>query len=76
MLNIDTEGYTNFSISVQKNNDIQSKDIVDADNTILIVDKYNNKREETYTITTKNLNGFEETGPYRKTSKSFKVIWG
>lgn len=75
MLNIDTEGYTNFSITIENNNQREQKNITTSNNTLLLIGEYNNRRNEVYTITTGNLIGEETTGPYRKTRTSFTVVW-
>ncbi|MBO5476302.1 MAG: hypothetical protein J6A15_00925 [Clostridia bacterium] len=75
MLNIDTEDATNFSITIEKGNEKYSKDIISPNNPLILTAEYNNVDEEVYTITTGNISTNTDNGPYRKTKKSFKIIW-
>lgn len=76
ILNIDTEGDKDFSISIKvDNNKTYVQDITSTDNEFIFVGEYNNKATSTYTITTKSLTGTENDGPYREVKRTFKVKW-
>lgn len=76
MLNIDTEGLNNFSITVQTDNgETQRTNITKEDNTFLVISKYNNRKKEIYTIITDNIQPNDPNGKYRKNKKSFTLFW-
>ena len=76
MLNIDTENYKDFSISVKVNNNtIQTQDITEQDNVFIIIGTYNNKDIDTYTITTQSLQGHTTDGTYREIKRTFRIKW-
>ena len=76
ILNIDTEGYKDFSISVKVNsNTAQKQNITESDNVFIIIGTYNNQATDTYTISTKNLSGHDNDGTYREVKRTFKIKW-
>ena len=76
MLNIDTEGLSGFSITVTTDSgETQKTNITDADNVFILTTSYNNKKTETYTIITDNIEPNDPNGKYRKNTRSFTLIW-
>ena len=76
MLNIDTEGLNDFSITViSDSGEEQKTNITSKDNLFMLIAKYNNKTEETYTIITDNQSLNDPTGKYRRNTRSFTVVW-
>lgn len=76
ILNIDTEGLSNFSITIETDSgDIQKTNILNPDDIFILIGEYNNKTTDTYTITTDNIQPNDKTGLYRKNKRSFTVIW-